>query len=558
TKLQAGNTKIIRQKLRSASPEHTQEIHFWTLSANEKVADSTQATGAYYNFSNIRFAAPPLGNLRFRDPAPPLVDRSKINDGTLGYTCPQSSPGYFYRAGADLGPLGAAIPPGISGQTESEDCLFLDVISPVKLFQRANRREKVNHAPVLVNIHGGGFFIGDKTAIYNPTGLLERGSNGFVYVSMNYRLAAFGFLSNLEKSNVNETSPNAGLLDQRLALKWVQKYIHLFGGDSKQVTVIGESAGAGSIEEHTVAYGGAKPEENQLFIRGIAQSPAPIITDPKYARLGANLFLEALGVASVDEARKLPTEALQAANIKSQTTAPFDVEYFAPTVDGDLLPDIPARLYNEGKYIKDIDMIAAHNANEGRLFANQSAKTDADFDNWVYVNFPSASSQVTSYIINNVYPPQYDGSQPYTTPLQRLELATKEHLISCNAYSIARAYDYKVYKYIFSIPPAIHAQDLAYTYYPNGATPGFYPDIAMDLQGYLTQFVLTGNPNGKGLPNFPQYTQRAQVLDLTRAGIREAIDEAANDRCRYLLQGTYYRKASSSTHRQPLAGVETW
>ena len=346
-------------------------------------------------------------------------------------------------------------------------------------------------------------------------------------------------------------------MDQRFALKWVQKYIHLFGGDAGKVTIMGESAGGGSVEQHTVAYGGAKPEENDLFVRGIAQSPAPIITDPSYASLGANLFFEELGVLSVDEARKLPTDALKNANIKSQVTAPFDVEYFAPTVDGDLLPDIPARLYNEGRFIKNIDMLAAHNADEGRLFGNQSAKTNADFDTWVYVNFPSASSQVTSYIINSVYPPKYDGSLPYTTPLERLELATKEFLISCNTFSIARAYEYKVFNYIFSIPPAIHAQDLAYTYYPTGVTPGFYPAVAIALQGYLAQFVLTGNPNRRGLPNFPEFAEQANVLNLTTDGVRSGLSDAANARCRYLLQGTYYPKVSLSTLPRPLAGVET-
>ncbi|KAL9101699.1 MAG: hypothetical protein Q9163_003064 [Psora crenata] len=505
-------------------------------------ATSINTTGSYYNFSNIRFAAPPLGNLRFREPAPPLLeDRSKVNNGTLGYICPQSGPGYFLQAIEGLGSLAAAIPPGVSGQGQSEDCLFLDVISPVKVFQQGQSRAKQKRklAPVLVNIHGGGFFSGDKTTIYNPTGLLERSNNGFVYVSMNYRLAAFGFLSHLEESNANETSPNAGLLDQRFALKWVQQYIHLFGGDAKQVTITGESAGGGSVEHHSVAYGGAKPEENHLFIRGIAQSPAPIITDPKYASLGANLFLEILGVASVDEARKLSTEPLQAANIASQLTGPFGVEYFAPTVDGALLPDIPSRLYNEGRFIRNIDMMAAYNANEGRLFGNESVRTDADFEHWVYATFPSAPPEVVSYIINHVYPPRYDGSLPYTTPLGRVELASKEYLISCNSYSIAQAYQYQVHNYIFSIPPAIHAQDLAYTYYPTGATPGFYPDIAVDLQGYLTQFVLTGDPNRRGLPPFPEYTQQARVLNFTADGVQEARDNAANDRCEYLLQGTY-------------------
>ena len=129
---------------------------------------------------------------------PPLSDRSKINDGTLGFRCLQSAPGYFFQAGADLGTLRAAIPPGLSGQNESEDCLFLDVISPVRFFQQGQRKGRGKLAPVLANIHGGGFFQGDKTAIYNPTGLLERGNYGFVYVSMNYRVRGNALVYDLE------------------------------------------------------------------------------------------------------------------------------------------------------------------------------------------------------------------------------------------------------------------------------------------------------------------------------------------------------------------------
>ena len=143
------------------------------------------------------------------------------------------------------------------------------------------------------------------------------------------QLGALGFLTGLEKSAENATSPNAGLLDQRYALKWVQQHIHLFGGDAKQVTILGQSAGGGSVEYHTVAYGGSKPEENSLFARAIAQSPAPILVEPKWQTYGANLLLESAGVSSVDELRRLPTEALQAAQQKAHDPAPYVLEYFS-------------------------------------------------------------------------------------------------------------------------------------------------------------------------------------------------------------------------------------
>ena len=150
-------------------------------------ATTFNQTGQYYNFSNIRYAAPPLGNLRWQDPAPPLKE-DKINNGSVGFTCPQSIPAGFFNPA--LLPVLPYIAPGVSGQYQSEDCLFLDVVTPVILFKKGQSQERsIKLAPVLVNIHGGGFFEGDKTAIYWPGGLLERGDNGFVYVSMNYRVS---------------------------------------------------------------------------------------------------------------------------------------------------------------------------------------------------------------------------------------------------------------------------------------------------------------------------------------------------------------------------------
>lgn len=131
----------------------------------------------------------------------------------------------------------------------SEDCLFLDVFVPENIFKKAGECDN-RGAPVLVWIYGGGYVEGDKTASGSPSGLLARSeespsSGGLIYVAMNYRLGAFGFLAGEEVKK--DGIANAGLLDQRFALEWVQKYIHLFGGDPDRVTIFGESAGGGSI-----------------------------------------------------------------------------------------------------------------------------------------------------------------------------------------------------------------------------------------------------------------------------------------------------------------------
>ena len=125
-----------------------------------------------------------MGNLRWRAPTDPLIDRTEVKNGSLGFICPQASPSWFTQAESALGNQLAAIPPAVSSQTQSEDCLFLDVIAPIKHFHNGS-----TPAQVLVNIHGGGFWMGDKVALYPPNGLLEAANNDIIYVSMNYRVS---------------------------------------------------------------------------------------------------------------------------------------------------------------------------------------------------------------------------------------------------------------------------------------------------------------------------------------------------------------------------------
>ena len=143
-------------------------------------------TGQYYNYSNIRYAAAPVGPLRWRAPQEPPRDRRNVNDGSFGHICFQAPPLWFTSAERALGNLSEVIATGISSLSQSEDCLFLDVIVPMKLFNQRGSEGKL--APVLFNIHGGGYFIGEKRVPYPPNGLLEVGENGFIYVSPGYRV----------------------------------------------------------------------------------------------------------------------------------------------------------------------------------------------------------------------------------------------------------------------------------------------------------------------------------------------------------------------------------
>ena len=306
------------------------------------------------------------------------------------------------------------------------------------------------------------------------------------------------------------------------------------------MTILGESAGGASVLYQTAAYGGAK--ETNLFFRGISQSPAPLLADPVYPALGANLFLQNAGVTSVDEARKLPTEVLQQANAKAQSIIPFNTNYFGPIIDGDFIVDMLPRAFASGKFNKNINMITSHNQAESRFLGNHSIRTDAEFDDWVQINFPSAPASIRQRIINEIYPAKYDGSFPYTTPQQRSDLAVNDYLINCNTVSVAEGFGNQTHNYIFAVPPAIHAQDLAYTYDPSTATPGFFPTVASTLQAYLVNFVLTGNPNGNALPSWPNYGQQAAAINFTASGVVHTQSDSANSRCAFWNQADYYPK----------------
>ena len=156
----------------------------------------------------------------------------------------------------------------------------------------------------------------------------------------------------------------------------MQKYIHLFGGDPQQVTIIGEPASGGAVQYHGTVYGGSK--ETDLFIRSIAQSPVRSVADPIYPALRANLFLRSAGVSTIAAARGLKSGVLQQANVDAQNAASFNVLHFTPSVDGDHVPDLPPRAYKQEKYIESFKLIAAHNTDEARFLGNQSIFINAN------------------------------------------------------------------------------------------------------------------------------------------------------------------------------------
>jgi len=235
-------------------------------------------------------------------------------------------------------------------------------VVPQGIFESRNRGYG---APVLVWIYGGGYTGGSKSGSGNPAGLLARSENnggqGVIYVSFNYRLGAFGFLSG--PTFQADGTANAALHDQRFALEWVKANIAKFGGDPNRVTVFGESAGGGSIEHQITAYGGNKGAVP--FNQAIMQSPGwqPIVSNQQQEQT-FQYYLALLNVSTIAEARKLPSSALQLANALQVGLSTYGGFTYGPTVDGDFVPKLPGELLLHGQFDKNVRVMLGHNAQE--------------------------------------------------------------------------------------------------------------------------------------------------------------------------------------------------
>ncbi|KAH0543889.1 hypothetical protein FGG08_001790 [Glutinoglossum americanum] len=511
-------------------------------------AATFNSTGEFYNFSNIRYGQAPVGGLRFSAPLPPLTDRSVVQKGDIGRVCPQAYPVWYLRALAELSGSSNAssasdsslIPP--ADPREDEDCLFLDVLVPKKILAEAGKTG-CSGAPVMVWIYGGGFTFGEKANSGNPAGLILRSQEGnetgrgVIYVAINYRGGAFGFLSgpNLQKNG----NANAGLLDQRLALEWVQKYIHLFGGDKERVTVFGQSAGGGSILHQITAYGGAKGKVP--FQQAILQSPGfqPYPGNWQQDQLLQG-YLQNLNVSTIQAARQLPYSALRAANTKLVAKSPSGSFTFSPAVDGDFVTALPGTLLLHGNFDKSLKVMVGYNAQETLFFVNPANTNNSAFVAGIKNTLQNAQPSVVDYISKTLYPEVYDGTYPYTDARGRNMLSTAEASFTCNTFFLNRAFGNQTYAYRFSVPPAYHGEDVAYTYF-NGPNRLVTNDtIALALQSYITAFATTGQPNRQSLPQIPLYGSSNQILDLNVTGITPISDPEANERCEWWQKALYF------------------
>ncbi|KAH8738472.1 Alpha/Beta hydrolase protein [Ilyonectria robusta] len=499
----------------------------------------------YYSFNNIRYAEAPVGELRWSKPIPPKTTNRTLNDGTDQRVCPQSYPRWILEsraaaAGITVEKMAERV---MSNPRMNEDCLLLDVHVPAKVFNK--RYAVTSGSAVLVWIHGGGYDIDSKQ--YDPSGLISRSQlndqEGIIFVALNYRLGMFGFLD----GNRDDILSNAGLWDQRMALEWVQKHVHLFGGDPDRVTVIGESAGGGSVMHQVTAFGG---RGEVPFAAAIAQSPAfwTITNDLKLweTTLAVASQLSSVEITTAEQLRLLNSSTLMQVNQAMTYNAPYGLFVYGPTVDGTFVPDIPSVLLLNGQFYDSIKgglnnmdtvIMVGHNRDEASTFT-ASLDTNEQLISMFQLSYP-VSDTAERYIFTDLYPNILNGTYGYTSQLGRAKLLISELVFTCNTRFLGTAFRNQTYNYRFECPPGLHGQDLDWTFFVE-EDPDVAPEIAIAMQSYFTTFTMTGDPNGNaGLPTWPLYGEEATLVIFGAGGVATAKDETANRRCEYWQKGEY-------------------
>ncbi|MFD6893854.1 carboxylesterase/lipase family protein [Rhodococcus sp. NPDC060086] len=304
-------------------------------------------SGDLLAWRGIPYAAPPVGPLRLRAPQPVEPWPGVLDATRFGNAASQHPRGLVTGAGTRV--------------TAGEDCLTLNVLAPTGNVHAPR--------PVMMFIHGGAFTMGTSAlSLYGGESLVRGGD--IVYVSLNYRLGALGYLDFSEFSDASGPfASNLGLRDQVAALEWVQRNIAAFGGDPGNVTIFGESAGGTSVTTLL-----ATPAARGLFARAIAQSPAPgLVNTVDRSREWGRRFIELLG-ADTDSAAKALSDATPAELGRTGSRVGASVlrstpglHPFGPVVDGDYLPVFPLEAYEKGT-AHAVPLIIGTNDREGALF----------------------------------------------------------------------------------------------------------------------------------------------------------------------------------------------
>ncbi len=429
-------------------------------------------------YKGIPFAAPPVGELRWKAPQPVIPWKGELLANKFGPAPVQG--GRF-----------------VDSDQQSEDCLYLNIWVP-----DGYKGEKL---PVMVWIYGGAFNTGATSLeTYNGINLAKQ---GVIVVSIGYRVGVFGFMAHplLSEESGESVSGNYGLLDQIAGLKWVKNNVSTFGGDSNNVTIFGESAGGISVSMLC-----ASPLAKGLFHKAISESGGsfgPIEDNRTYGILSlqgaekiGNDFISKLGAHSLEEMRTLSAQKI----IEADTVSLLSFRFW-PVCDGKVIVDDQYKLYSKGEFM-DIPVLIGTNSDEGSLFIRKKSVKQhlEDLDNTfgpmkdlALECYPADNRKVAKQSSRNIFRDMTFAWPTYAWANLQTEYGTAD-----------------VYYYYFDQHPkifngAMHASELSYVFdhmdsHPIPLMHYNNEDKALSaiMVKYWTNFAKNGNPNGEGLPEW--------------------------------------------------------
>ncbi len=469
-----------------------------STAADEVITDKGKIKGSvktgYREFLGIPYARAPKGKLRWTKPEPPDAWTKTLVTTKFGNQCPQ------------IALVGAG-----SGSPMDEDCLFVNVWTPHPALTKA--------APVMVWIHGGAFVTGSADlATYNGAKIAAKTNT--VVVSLNYRLGPLGFLAH---PSLGEGAGNFGMLDQQAALRWVQKNIAAFGGDPKNVTIFGESAGSVSVGAHQ-AMAGSKG----LFHKAIMQSGG--LSQTLNARAKAETQGKELAKKLACDTAKDVLTCMRGKSADAVKKAlPMKSGFFfgagatwGPVIDGKVLTGQPLKLVKDGKGNK-VPLLIGSNADEGTLFlflAGLMAMTPAAYTTSLKAAFGAKAADV-----EKEYPVSAYASAAYAFADVLGDLA-----FVCPSRATARAVSatgQDAYLYHFTVEPsfsllkwlkAYHSAEIQFIFESATSFTKAEQTLSSRMMGYWSSFARGGTPNGPKSNDWPKFNKAGDehmVLGLT-------------------------------------------
>ena len=448
-------------------------------------------------FQGIPYAAPPVGKLRWAPPQPEHHWKGTFQATQYGHHCAQN------HVFADMIFQDATSPDDFG----SEDCLPLNVYTPAT----ANSHARL---PVMFWIHGGGYAGGASSEPRHDGDFLPL--KGVVLVTINYRLGVFGFLALPQLSDEQGGgSGNYGLRDMVEALQWVQENISNFGGNPRNVTIFGESAGSFAVSTLM-----AVPSAQGLFAKAIGESGGALGIGP-HGMLSADAqgakdeaLMTKLHVTSLDELRAVPTEQVLSAVNNDRTLR------FSPVIDGKFIPEPIVDIYVKGKQAH-IPLLAGFNRDEGSYLGKGMTA-----EKWKAYAAEHFGDGAAAFL--NLYPATSDAVAQRSAADYGGDAFIAYGTWKWIEFD-RKTGDSPVYRYKFDLaappskfhpdPVTFHSDDIEYVFGTLATRPGavWRPEdwkMSDEMMDYWTNFAKTGNPNGPGLPEWPEYGTGDPVLHL--------------------------------------------